>query len=679
MALKNDWANGDLFTPAAANDMANAVNNVNFMLNVKDYGAVGNGSTADATAIQAAINAVPAAGGTVYFPAGTYIIPKTIGLLCSKSNVRFLGESSGSILKYSLVSGATKVLLDIDSASNVSVEGITFDGNAAVMGGFVPTMLRIKQSSNVYVRGCRFVNSTGAGLALTDAASVWITGNYFKDLNYSGINLALTPAVGVYNENIWITDNYLDDCQLSAVSGNAAIQVRSIGLHRNIHVLNNTVLNFGKVGIGMDNVSRSNISGNTVITDYIHPTNPYGECIVIGGSENIVSGNFCRNNSKSFASCILVYAGTDPAVDAPPAVNIQILNNRCTFGAAGIDVVFAVNSAVINGLTIQNNHCYDNSYGIRSFLNTSVTSGIQSNVNVSGNILTDNTTATSLLNNSGGVTGSVAVFESANVQTFTANGTWTKPAGAKSVHVRCIGPGGAGGSGARGPSGTALAGGGGGGAGGITEMTFPASDLTATVAVTTSVGGTAATGQTSDGTAGANGGTPGQQSTFGAYLRATRGGGGTGGGLAAGGGAGAAGVGIIGGQAGAAGSTSGAVGGTAPTTGAGPGGGGAGGGITTGGTANAGSAGGAPTAATALTAGTAGSAANGGAGVSSSGTGQASGGGGGGANAAGAGYNGGAGGSYGAGGGGGGASLDGNTSGAGGAGGPGIVIVTTYF
>jgi hypothetical protein len=26
MTLKNDWANGDLFTPAAANDMADAVN-----------------------------------------------------------------------------------------------------------------------------------------------------------------------------------------------------------------------------------------------------------------------------------------------------------------------------------------------------------------------------------------------------------------------------------------------------------------------------------------------------------------------------------------------------------------------------------------------------------------------------------------------------------------------------
>ena len=26
MALKNNWVNGDVFTPAAANDMANAVN-----------------------------------------------------------------------------------------------------------------------------------------------------------------------------------------------------------------------------------------------------------------------------------------------------------------------------------------------------------------------------------------------------------------------------------------------------------------------------------------------------------------------------------------------------------------------------------------------------------------------------------------------------------------------------
>lgn len=44
-------------------------------LNVRDYGAVGNGVTDDTTAIQAAITAAGAAGGgTIFFPAGTYIV-----------------------------------------------------------------------------------------------------------------------------------------------------------------------------------------------------------------------------------------------------------------------------------------------------------------------------------------------------------------------------------------------------------------------------------------------------------------------------------------------------------------------------------------------------------------------------------------------------------------------------
>lgn len=47
--------------------------------NVKDFGATGNGSTPDGTAIQNAIDACRLAdGGTVYFPAGNYIIDKTL-------------------------------------------------------------------------------------------------------------------------------------------------------------------------------------------------------------------------------------------------------------------------------------------------------------------------------------------------------------------------------------------------------------------------------------------------------------------------------------------------------------------------------------------------------------------------------------------------------------------------
>lgn len=50
------------------------------VVNVSDYGAVHNGSTDDAAAINAAIAALPVTGGIVYFPAGTYAVGSTINI-----------------------------------------------------------------------------------------------------------------------------------------------------------------------------------------------------------------------------------------------------------------------------------------------------------------------------------------------------------------------------------------------------------------------------------------------------------------------------------------------------------------------------------------------------------------------------------------------------------------------
>lgn len=45
------------------------------MFNVKDFGAVGDGATDDAVAVQAAIDAAAeAGGGTVWFPPGEYAL-----------------------------------------------------------------------------------------------------------------------------------------------------------------------------------------------------------------------------------------------------------------------------------------------------------------------------------------------------------------------------------------------------------------------------------------------------------------------------------------------------------------------------------------------------------------------------------------------------------------------------
>lgn len=659
-------------------------------LNVRDFGAVGNGTADDSTAISDTITALPATGGTVFFPPGTYIVPNNTGLASTKSNVRFKGDQA--VIKSSNTAGTyVSYQLSVSSCSNIVVEGLTFDGGLDEGITADCNGLQITDVTNLVVRDCKFINSTGSGITAAGIKYAWISNNLFANIDYSGVNVELPPDDGV-NEYVWIHNNHLEDCQASELSGWAAIRVRALGDHRYINILHNTIHNPGWIGISADKIFYSRIVGNTIIKDdrpntYPAPGSAKGECISFGGHGCVISDNYCRNDSKSLAAAIVAYSGPDDDGSPPTVKNTQIINNRCTNGSDGIKLVWS-QGGVYDNLLVQGNTCFDNTFGIRSIFNTSVTAGEQYNTVIANNMLADNIVTLSLEDDAG-LTGDAITWgnqveeaspvpESADVQVFTANGTWTKPSGAVSVHVRCVGPGGGGGAGARGPSGTALAGGRGGGSGGISEMTFLASDLPGTVSVTTAVGGIGAAGQTSDGTAGAAGTTPGQQSSFGSYLRATRGAGGGGGGLGAAGGFGSAGAGIISGQAGGASSATGAAG-SAPTSDAGPGAGGGGGGITAAAAANNGGAGGFPVSSSALVGGTAGSGAAGGNGASSDVKAAGSGGGGGAANAAGAGYDGGDGGNYGAGGGGGGASLNGNTSGAGGDGGDGIVIVTTYF
>jgi hypothetical protein len=92
-------------------------------VSVKDFGAVGNGSTNDTAAIQAAINS----GSTVYFPDGTYLV-STAG---SGSVTR-----KGSAISHCLLLdnanqkidlGGAVVITDMESATNTTVFGVVAD------------------------------------------------------------------------------------------------------------------------------------------------------------------------------------------------------------------------------------------------------------------------------------------------------------------------------------------------------------------------------------------------------------------------------------------------------------------------------------------------------------------------------------------------------------------------
>ena len=92
-------------------------------VNVKDYGAVGDGTTDDTTAMQAAITAVATTGQGLYVPAGTY---KITSALTSTGHLNMFGDGDKSIISFSAatisgsgltVSGSLTQIQNISSAS----------------------------------------------------------------------------------------------------------------------------------------------------------------------------------------------------------------------------------------------------------------------------------------------------------------------------------------------------------------------------------------------------------------------------------------------------------------------------------------------------------------------------------------------------------------------------------
>jgi Pectate lyase superfamily protein len=95
-----------------------AVTRSEMPVNVKDYGAKGNGTADDTIAIRAAIAALPANGGTVFFPRGTYKLTGTLTI--SKHSTHLVGEGGPGRDR----SGAT--LLDF---SGYNGKGIHLNGS----------------------------------------------------------------------------------------------------------------------------------------------------------------------------------------------------------------------------------------------------------------------------------------------------------------------------------------------------------------------------------------------------------------------------------------------------------------------------------------------------------------------------------------------------------------------
>lgn len=165
-------------------------------VNVQTYGATGNGTTDDTAAIKNALAALPANGGTIYFPAGQYLITST--LTVATTGTTFQGDGWASQIRYDGTSvtpavnasanirvnmrylrlsqtNATTTGTCIDASNfNMSVlEMLLIDGGGA--SGVAPRTGILMNSSTAHynqIRACRisYGNTSSAGISLQGGA-----------------------------------------------------------------------------------------------------------------------------------------------------------------------------------------------------------------------------------------------------------------------------------------------------------------------------------------------------------------------------------------------------------------------------------------------------------------------------------------------------------------------------
>lgn len=130
------------------------------VLNVKDFGAKGDGVTDDRPAILTAVTA--ATGGTLLFPPGVYVIGGAVGLA---SNSRYVGH--GATLKKS----GTGAAFAVAGVTGVTVEGFAFDG-----AGLASAVLTVENSTDVVVRDVTARGGADFGVYVFNSTRVLLDG-----------------------------------------------------------------------------------------------------------------------------------------------------------------------------------------------------------------------------------------------------------------------------------------------------------------------------------------------------------------------------------------------------------------------------------------------------------------------------------------------------------------------
>lgn len=352
-----------------------------FAIDVRDYGATGDGTTDDATDINEAM-AAAAAGSTkmVVVPPGTYIIGSSI----AAGDDVTLYLARGATIKAKAATNVNMILIDGIDRFTLCGPG-TIDGNLSNQTGTVTDSgqadgIRIVGDSTfITLRDFTIKNVKGWTMAVDSATDVLIDGITMSGGQEKGINTntADTSRVRITNSylstagggtfpssapieiddgasHIVVTNNVID----AAPSLGVTVHGHSATAHpHDIEIVGNVIRNSGDHAIrvaahrdGSDNLRRVLVADNMIDGT----TNGAGVAVVSNGGSGTATAEDVLILGNS------VYNTNDEGITLALATRAQVVGNIVKYaGDHGIFVNGGASTNLVQYAKIENNHVID--------------------------------------------------------------------------------------------------------------------------------------------------------------------------------------------------------------------------------------------------------------------------------------------------------------------------------
>jgi len=366
------------------------------------------GTTDDASAVQAAIDALPSTGGTILIP-GLCGIGAAGLLINNKSDVTIIGmggQAGFKSLDISTQTSATfgSTVLAIKNSDRCRITGLYMDGNS-----FASNLIGVEYCTGVSLDYNTLVTAGNNGAVVAagntrnkyhhnnikdgggTARGMWIgntnTSEPDTDPTISFNTVSNMGATGI--GGVWIGGVVTNNHSISNVGSGITPSASSTQITVRTTIANNICRGNTFSGIQSDSDSDATILDGLTITGNVVEENLASGIYVVRVSGSVVSGNVCRNNNFDGT-------GNGRGIEVDRATRVSLTGNTCydtRVGASrtqssGISVTAQVAAGDIADVALTGNIVYNNLSDGISVQNSG--SGTIDTISLIGNMSTDN-------------------------------------------------------------------------------------------------------------------------------------------------------------------------------------------------------------------------------------------------------------------------------------------------